>query len=43
VRPCASRAYPSDRVEICYAMVYPAATIVKIIIVQVVIALARGG
>jgi putative transport protein len=39
----ASRAYPSDRVEICYAMVYPAATIVKIIIVQVMIALARGG
>jgi putative transport protein len=39
----AVRAYPSDRVEICYAMIFPAATIVKIVIVQVLIALARGG
>ena len=39
----ASRAYPSDRVEICFAMIYPAATILKIVIAQVMIALARGG
>jgi uncharacterized transporter YbjL len=25
---------PSDRVEICYAMTYPAATIAKIVIAQ---------
>ena len=39
----AVRAYPSERVEICYAMIFPAATIVKIIIVQVLIALTQGG
>jgi len=39
----ASRTFPSDRVEICYAMIFPAATILKIVIAQVMIALARGG
>jgi putative transport protein len=38
----AFRAYPSDRVEICYAMIFPAATIMKIVIAQVIIA-AGGG
>jgi putative transport protein len=38
----AFRAYPSDRVEICYAMIYPAATIMKIVIAQVLIATGRG-
>ncbi len=37
------RAYPSDRVEICYAMIFPAATIMKIIIAQVLVAVGRGG
>ena len=37
----AFRSYPSDRVEICYAMIFPAATIVKIVIAQVLI--AAGG
>ena len=36
------RAYPSDRVEICYAMIYPAATIMKIVIAQVLIAVGQG-
>ena len=31
------RAFPSDRVEICYAMIFPAATIMKIIIAQVMV------
>jgi len=35
------RAYPSDRVEICYAMIFPAATIMKIIIAQVLVAAGR--
>lgn len=39
----ASRAYPSDRVEICYAMIFPAATMLKIVIAQVLIAIGRGG
>jgi putative transport protein len=39
----AYRAYPSDRVEICYAMIFPAATILKIIIAQVLVAVGRGG
>lgn len=39
----AFRAYPSDRVEICYAMIFPAATIVKIVIAQVLIAAGQGG
>ena len=32
------RAFPSDRVEICYAMIFPAATILKIIIAQLLVA-----
>lgn len=39
----ASRQFPSDRVEICYAMIFPAATIMKIVIAQVLIAVGRGG
>jgi putative transport protein len=39
----AFRAYPSDRVEICYAMIYPAATIVKIVIAQILVATGQGG
>jgi putative transport protein len=35
------RSYPSDRVEICYAMIYPAATILKIVIAQVLVATGR--
>jgi hypothetical protein len=38
----ASQAVPSDRVEVCYAMIYPGATIVKIIIAQVLIATVAG-
>ncbi len=38
----AYRSYPSERVEICYAMIYPAATVVKIVIAQVLIATGRG-
>ena len=37
------RAFPSDRVEICYAMIFPAATIMKIIIAQLLVAAGRGG
>jgi putative transport protein len=37
------RAFPSDRVEICYATVYPAATILKIVIAQVIVAAGAGG
>lgn len=37
----AYRSFPSDRVEVCYAMIYPAATIVKIIVAQLLI--ATGG
>ena len=39
----AYRSFPSDRVEICYAMVFPAATIVKIVIAQLLVAAGRGG
>jgi putative transport protein len=39
----AYRSLPSDRVEISYAMVFPAATIVKIVIAQVLVAAGRGG
>lgn len=39
----AYRSYPSDRVEICYAMIYPAATVLKIVIAQMLIALGGGG
>jgi putative transport protein len=35
----AYRSFPSDRVEICYAMIYPAATIIKIIIALIMIAI----
>jgi len=35
----AYRVVPSDRVDICYAMIYPTATILKIIIVQILIAI----
>ena len=39
----AYRRFPSERVEICYAMIYPATTIVKIVLAQVLIALGRAG
>ncbi len=39
----AYRSYPSDRVEICYAMIYPAATVVKIVIAQLLIAAGTSG
>ena len=39
----AYRSYPSERVEICYAMIYPAATIVKIVIAQLLIAVGASG
>jgi putative transport protein len=39
----AFRSYPSDRVEICYAMIFPAATILKIVIAQVLVAAGGGG
>jgi putative transport protein len=39
----AYRRFPSERVEICYAMIYPAATIVKIVFAQLLIALGRAG
>jgi putative transport protein len=39
----AFRSFPSERVEVCYAMIYPAATIVKIIAAQLLIALGAGG
>jgi putative transport protein len=35
------RSFPSERVEVCYAMIYPAATIAKIIIAQLLIATGR--
>ena len=38
----AFRSYPSDRVEICYAMIFPAATIMKIVIAQLLVAAGRG-
>lgn len=38
----AYRSLPSDRVEINYAMIFPAATIVKIVIAQLLIAVGRG-
>jgi putative transport protein len=34
----AFRSYPSDRVEVCYAMIFPAATILKIVIAQILVA-----
>lgn len=36
----ANRAIQSDRVDVAYATIYPSMTILKIILVQVVIALA---
>ncbi len=39
----AYRSFPSERVEICYAMIYPAATILKIVIAQLLIAVGSGG
>ena len=39
----AYRSFPSDRVEICYAMIYPAATIMKIVIAQLLIAMSTAG
>lgn len=39
----AYRSYPSDRVEICYAMIFPAATILKIVIAQMIIAVGANG
>jgi putative transport protein len=39
----AYRSLPSDRVEISYAIDFPAATIVKIVIAQVLVAAGRGG
>jgi putative transport protein len=39
----AYRSFPSDRVEICYAMIYPAATILKIVVAQVLIVASSGG
>lgn len=39
----AYRTVPSDRVEICYAMIFPAATILKILIAQIMIAVFAGG
>ncbi len=38
----AYRSFPSDRVEVCYAMIYPAATILKIVIAQVLVAVGAG-
>lgn len=35
--------FPSDRVEICYAMIYPAATVVKIIIALLLVSTGTGG
>ncbi len=34
----AFRSFPSERVEICYAMIFPAATVMKIIIAQLIVA-----
>ena len=39
----AYRSFPSDRVEICYAMIYSLATILKIVIAQVLIVTGSGG
>jgi putative transport protein len=38
----AYRSFPSERVEICYAMIYPAATIMKIIIALIIISLGTA-
>jgi hypothetical protein len=41
--PSSCRAYPSDRVEIDYAIIFPAATILNIVIAPVLIAVAKRG
>lgn len=38
----AYRSFPSERVEICYAMIYPAATIMKILIALIIISLGSA-
>jgi putative transport protein len=38
----AFRAVPSDRVEVCYAMIHPTTTVLKIVIAQLLIAAGRG-
>lgn len=38
----AYRTFPSDRVEACYAMIYPATTILKIVIALILIAVGAG-
>lgn len=39
----AYRSYPSDKMDICYAMIFPASTILKIIIALVLVSLSSGG
>ena len=39
----AYRSLPSDRMDICYAMIFPAVTILKIIIALVLVAIPAGG
>jgi len=39
----AFRSFPSERVEICYAMIFPAATVMKIVIAQIMVASGAGG
>ena len=39
----AYRMVPSDRVEVCYAMIHPTATILKIVMAQLLVAAGQGG
>ncbi len=39
----AYRSYPSDRMDICYAMIFPAVTILKIIIALVLVSIPMSG
>ncbi len=39
----AYKSYPSDQVEISYAMIYPTATILKIVVAQLLIAIGTSG
>ena len=39
----AYRSLPSDRMDICYAMIFPAVTILKIIIALILVAIPTGG
>ncbi len=39
----AYRSFPSDRMDICYAMIFPAVTILKIIIALILVAIPFGG